>query len=107
MGKLKTLLKNTCEGVHLLADFKLFIVIFVGIISWKGVHVSMGEIRGGGVGGGGGGIGGHFDWGVFEKNSKMGGSSPPLWETLPLHFCWHQHFVTANLQFLLYQKIQI
>ena len=57
--------------------------------------------------GGGGGIGGHFDWGVFEKNSKMGGSSPPLWETLPLDFCWHQHFVTANLQFLLYQKIQI
>ena len=45
MGKLKTLLKNTCEGVHLLADFKLFIVIFVGIISWKGVHVSMGEIH--------------------------------------------------------------
>ena len=43
MGKLKTLLKNTCEGVHLLADFKLFIVIFVGIISWKGFTFQWGK----------------------------------------------------------------
>ena len=24
-----------------------------------------------------------------------------------LDFCWHQHFVTGNLQDLLYQQIQI
>ena len=27
-------------------------------------------------------------------------------DTLP-DFCWHQHFLTANLEVLLYQEIQI
>ena len=25
----------------------------------------------------------------------------------PLEFCWHQHFLTGNQQFLLYQEIQL
>ena len=73
-------------------DFKLiFIVLFLGIISWKGVLYSMGGVcfSDGGVSflGGGcamGGIG--FGGGVFKKNHKMGGrgvgGAHPSWETL-------------------------
>ena len=86
-GWLKMLLKNTCEGVHLIVklpaiSFKLlFIVLFLGIISWV-FHISVvcvwegGELffRWGGLYWGStpwGRIG--FDvGGGFEKNYRMG-----------------------------------
>ena len=73
-------------------------MIFLGIILLTGVHVST---KGGGAMGG---IG--FDGGQFSKKIKNQ-AAPPLWETLPLDFCLHQHFFTANLQVFLYQEIQI
>ena len=123
-GELKIQSKNTCEGVHLivklpaislqaskftknellhtyfsriLLDFKLlFVVLLLGIISWKGVS----GFNGGIVFQMGGFIfkwgrhpmGGHQFWwkweGGFKKNHKMTGHPPmpppQLWETLIL-----------------------
>ena len=75
-------------------DFKLlFIVLFLEIISWNGIHVSMGVVclsdDGGFIFKWGEAHGGHWFWGEgrgFEKNRKMEGAppphAPPLWETL-------------------------
>ena len=80
------MLKNTCEGVHLIVklpaiSFKLFIVLFLGIILW----VFQVSLLGGGEGelfsdGGGGLHWGSTPWerigfdmgGGFEKNHRMG-----------------------------------
>ena len=83
--------KHTFQGFEL--DFNLlFIVLFLGIISWKGAS----RFNGGGGGsclsdGRASFLSGEctpwkslvlMEEGGFEKNRRMGGACSPLWETL-------------------------
>ena len=134
-GGVKTLLKNTYEGVHLLVKLsaislqackftknKLLHAYFLRILARFWViywdfprnHFMEGGSRFNGgnsfLSWGGRPIGGHQfcrGGGEVSKTVVGLGGSPPLWEILPLDLFWHQHFFTTNLQVLLYQEIQI
>ena len=107
-GWVKTLLKNTCEGVHLLVKlpaislesckftktvllqtyFSRILARFSVIhcdFSWN--HFMEMGFTFQWIGGGGG----------ASFLSRGGGA--PLWETLPLDFFWHQPFLTNSESF--------